>query len=218
MGLDGIYSVEIKEQGEYIGDVDHLIAQIKAQAPAADFMYVFIYGEQEQAADGNSLSMKWEKDVTTWESGPDSGLQRSYRRRHHKVNWKAQRKILWRIRQEGIQVVECRTLGEMAQELCNFYEVATIVGTTFTRFTPEKFFIKEADKPRRDFMLTLMGIQGAGVGEEVADAIATQCSSIMKLIGWLAEDDGYVATWPLRSGKRTIGPAAVTKLKTALGL
>jgi hypothetical protein len=228
MGLDGIYSVEIKQAGEYIGDVDHLITQLKAQVPNADFTYVFIYGEQEQAADGYSLSLAWERDQTTWEKGTDSGVARHYKRHYHRVNHLAQRKILWRIRQEGIQVVECRTLYELAYELCNFYEVATTVGTTFTRLTPEKFFIKEEDRPRRNFMLTLMGIQGAGVGEELADAITAgleyeDCPlTIAGLLQFTNEEpdrwEQAVAMWKLRSGKRTIGPAAVQKLKTALGL
>lgn len=229
-GLDGIYSAEIKGAGEFIGDVDHCIAQLKAQMASCDFMHLFIYGEQEAAEDGNSYSLKLQAgEKVEWESRGDSGIIRRYVRRHHRVNHDAQRKILWRCRAEGIQVVECRDLEELAYEMCLWHETATTIGTTFTRLTPQKFFIREEDKPRRDFMLTLMGIQGAGVGEELADAICSWMSNpeedgglnedpcLHSLIVWLEEDE-TLAKWPLRSGKRTVGPSAVKRLKTALGV
>lgn len=229
VGLDGVYSAEIKKAGEYIGDVDHCIKQLKGQIPNADFANVFIYGEMESSPDGKSYSLDFRQEHLDWERHPDSQISRSYRRRYHNVNWQAQRKILWRFRQEGIQVIETRNLEELAFEMCNWYECANTVGTTFTRLIPEKFNIRESDKQRADFMLTLMGIQGAGIGEEIADAIASWMEvnvplTLAELINALPQVGDTLTSQPLRSSllpgarKRTIGPAAVVKLKKALGV
>lgn len=221
-GLDGIYSAEIKGEGEYVGDTDHLIAQTKAQMQNADFMYLFKYGERSMAPDGNSYSLKLEREDETWNRHPDSGVVRRYRRRHHRVNYHAQRKILWRFRNGGIHVVECRDLAELAYELCLWHETATTVGTTFTRLNVEKFRVKAESAEKEAFMKTLMGIQGAGIGEEVADAIASHMEAFAPALTLQSLicgfDERMLASQPLRSGKRTIGPAAVQKLKTALGV
>lgn len=222
-GLDGIYSGEIKQAGEYLGDIDHLIAQTKAQMAAADFMFVFIYGETTMAPDGNSYSLKIEREDETWNNHPDSGMVRRYRRRHHRVKYQAQRKILWRFRNEGIHVIECRDLSELAYELCLWHETATTVGTVFTRLNVEKFRVKAESAEKEAFMKTLMGIQGAGIGEEVAEALTNHFSSVAEIVNYFNNDGeretgGQIETALLRSGKRTIGPAAVAKLKTALGL
>lgn len=228
-GLDGLYGGEIKAQGEMLGDIDHMIAQVKSQMAATDFMHLFLYGETTMAPDGNSYSLKIEREDETWNNHPDSGMVRRYRRRHHRVNYQAQRKILWRFRNEGIHVVECRDLTELAYELCLWHETATTVGTTFTRLNVEKFRIGPYTEEKTNFMLSIMGLMPRwGGAEEVAEAVATwmegrESLTIDGLIGALEHDD-TLAAQPLRNSlkdgarKRTIGPAAVEKLRKALGL
>lgn len=224
VGIDGVYSAEIKKAGEFIGDTNHCVQQMKKQLPEANFHHLFIYGEAEESPDGKSYELSLKDEHLDWERHPDSQISRSYKRRYYNVNWKGQRKILWRFRNLGIQVVEACNLEQLAFEMCNWYECGTTVGTTFSRLETEKFILSEQDSSKRDLMLSLMGLQKAGIGEEVADAIASQCFSIYKLIGWLIENPEFVASWPLRSSllpgarKRTIGPAAVVKLRNALGL
>lgn len=228
LGLDGIHCVEIKQSGEAIGDMDHLITQIKNQADNCQHLWLFIYGEMRRAEDGNSYSLRYDKGRESWASkaGLDTGWVEEYTRRYHRVNWDGQRKILWRLREVGVQVVECRNLEELASELCLLYEVAQTEGSTFTRLIKEKIRVSEGDPAKALFMRQLMGLE-AGIGEEVANAIADwlgKSPKIMDLIYRNGDDSAQEFLWeglaktPLRSGKRTVGPAAVARLKAALGI
>lgn len=229
VGLDGVYSAEIKKAGEFLGDADHCIKQLKKQIPNANYTYLFIYGEASQSPDGKSYSYDSRSETIIWERHPDAEVNQKVRRRYHNVNWQGQRKILWRFRLEGIEVVETPSLETLAFELANWYECGTTVGTTFSRLIPDKFEVREKDKERADFMLSLMGIQNAGIGEEVADALANKFCSISELVNYL-QNDGEIETGheisflPLRSSllpgarKRTIGPAKVAQLRKALGI
>lgn len=237
VGLDGVYSAEIKKAGEFVGDTEHCVQQIKKQLPNANYTNLFIYGEAYPSPDGKSYEYNFKSEKLYWERHPDAQAERIYRRRYYNVNWQGQRKILWRMRQEGINVVECRNLTELAFELCTWYEAATTVGTTFSRLEVEKFQLNERDTVRRDFMLTLMGIQNAGVGPETADAITSWLErmgcplNMYSLILAQAEGAQHIyGNWselssqPLSSSllpgarKRTVGPAVVTKLRKAFGL
>lgn len=228
LGLDGIHNVEIKQAGEYIGDVGHCINQIKAQVENSEHVWLFIYGEQRRAEDGNSYSLKLDKAWESWTSraGIDTGWVESYSRRYHRVNHDGQRKILWRFREVGVQVIEVRNLEELASELCLLYEAAQTEGSTFSRLIKEKIRVAETDPARAAFMRQLMGLE-AGIGEEVADAIASCLRgdgdyplTLASLIGLLHQHDYSLAIEEqmLRNGKRRIGSVAVARLKTALGL
>lgn len=226
VGANGIHNVEIKQAGEILSDIDHLINQIRNQSASSDYLWLFVYGEMEPAEDGNSYSRKTSRTRVIQTKGQDSFVEIQATRRHHRANYAGHRKILWRFREVGVQVIEVRDLPELAFELCTLYECSQNEGSTFSRLIAEKIRISETDPARAAFMRTLMGIQGAGIGEEVADAIASEYKSIRQICrGFEAEDDGspfsisdYMAKIPLRNGKRRIGPAAVAKLKTALGL
>lgn len=240
VGWNGIHNVEIKQAGELLSDIDHLINQIRNQSAVSDNLWLFVYGEMESADGG--LSTYSLRPITSIARKNGSGIeyefQRTYKRRHHRVNYAGMRKILWRFREVGVQVIEVRDLQELAFELCLLYESAQEEGSTFTRLIVEKIRISEQNPERAAFMKTLMGIQGAGIGEEVADAIADWFTeqqllpwSIRKLIEYLYQcgqqgvEDKFttLAAQPLRSSlreggrKRTIGAKAVEKLKTALG-
>ena len=228
LGIDGIHCVEIKQSGEAIGDMDHLITQIKNQAENCQHLWLFIYGEMRRAEDGNSYSLRYDKGRESWASkaGLDTGWVEEYTRRYHRVNWDGQRKILWRLREVGVQVVEVRNLEELASELCLLYEAAQTEGSTFTRLIKEKIRVAETDPSKATFMKTLMGIDGARIGEEIARAIADGLEyelpprTFAGLLAFTNEEEGRweaIADWKLASGKR-IGDAAVARLKAALGI
>ncbi len=224
VGYSGIHNIEIKQAGEFIADIDHCIEQVKAQSGQSDFMWLFVYGEMEPAEDGNSYSFTEKHRLKTFESGATAGITKFTHRRHHRINYQGARKVLWRFREVGVQVIEVRDLAELAFELVTLYECSQNEGSTFSRLIVEKIRISETDPARAAFMKTLMGIQGAGIGEEVADAIADGMArrefywNLSELMAALRTADSMMDKWPLRSGKRTIGPAAVVKLRTALGM
>jgi hypothetical protein len=150
---------------------------------------------------------------------PDSAIERRIKRRYFRMNYLGYRTKLARFYADyGVEVFEVPSLEALVSQLIALYNVANSEGSTFTRLIPEKIYVKELNTERRNFMLTLMGIQGAGVGEEVADAVAGQVSNFAKLWALLMDEPEFVASWPLRNGKRRIGPATVEKLRKALGL
>lgn len=207
VGCDGIYQAEIKGTGEILGDADHLIAQLKAQVPNADQSYLFVYGEMEEAEDGNSYSLSHEKDFKSWERGQDSGLVRHFRRRHHRTNFIGQRKILWRIRQEGIHVIECKTLKSLALELVNLYDVSQNVGTVFSRIL--KF--REKIKPDDQRVVSVMSAL-PGCGEEIGRALVGRFGSVLATLNAPEEE---IAEVLLGSGKR-IGTAKARQFRAHL--
>lgn len=232
-GLDGIYSGEIKGAAEIMGSLDSTWGQLRSQMENANRMFLAIYGRVEEAEDGNCYVLTALDEHSVYDHGVDSRISRSYNRRHFRQNYRGYRRWLSRMDQIGISVFEVPSLKALAVELMGLYLVATTESDSVNRLVVEKFTIKETDKPRRDFMLTLMGIQSAGIGEELAEGITVWAEknipgfpdkrSIASLLYALVEydydsADGALAKQPLRSGKRTVGPAAVKKLRIALGV
>lgn len=227
VGANGIHNVEIKQAGEILSDIDHLINQIRNQSASSDYLWLFVYGEMEPAEDGNSYSLKTTNELRTWTRGQDSGLTRMFSRRHHRVNYAGHRKILWRMREVGVQVIEVRDLPELAFELCTLYECSQNEGSTFSRLIVEKIRTSAYPPEKEAFIKTLMGLQPKWGGDEImAEAVANWLDDhyaplSLKGLFWALEVEAPVqplSGQPLRSGKRTIGPAAVAKLRTALGL
>lgn len=238
-GLAGIHSGEIKGAAEFVGDMDHCEAQLMGQIPNCDRPQLYIYGRMEEAPDGgvyvhtlNNFTgqkiLNWRYGENLfWERDADAEVARLFSRRHFRRNYAGVRAKLARFSEMGVEVFEVPNLDALAAQLVAGFGIAQTEGTTFSRLIPQKFNISETDAQRRAFMLTLMGIQGAGVGEEVADAVANWLQnlesdlSLSQLCSWLhstPESEEMLEKTPLRSGKRSIGPAAVKKLKEALGL
>lgn len=231
VGANGLHNVEIKEQGEAIGNMDHLINQIKAQSAKSDFMWCFVYGNAEEAEDGNSYSLRpTESRILRNRDGVEYAFQRTFKRRHYRVNYVGQRKILWRFREVGVQVIEVKTLEDLAFELCTAYECSQSEGSTFSRLIVERIRIGKYSPEKEAFMRQVMGL-GAGFAEETAEALAEWMTvqhttlNIASLVDELDEQYNWdtLAAQPLRSSltsgrKQTIGKARVEKLKTALGI
>lgn len=237
-GLDGIYSGEIKGASEILGSLDHAWGQLQRQMPQCDRAFLSIYGRIEPSEDGNCYVFTLSGNHTVWVRDSDAQVEHVYRRRYHRQNYKGYRRWLARRDQIGISIFESPDLESLAVQLVSQYVVATTESDSLNRLVTEKFILSEQDQARRDFMLTLMGIQNAGIGEEVADAITCWFEesnvkpSLRNLVLYFYEageallpvEQMSFTKQPLRSSlreggrKRAIGPAAVGKLKKALGV
>lgn len=221
-GLDGVYSGEIKGAGEILGKLDHAWSQLQRQMEHCDRAFLSIYGLAEQAEDGNTYSLiRRGDDREIWSRGDDAEFSRTYRRRYHRQNYKGYRRWLARRDQVGISIFESASLEELAIQLVSQYVVATTESDSLNRLIVEKFRLSETDAGKRRFMMQVMGLQ-AGWGEELAEALSTRYANIADLLRDFEDEtergfDTGIALLPLRSGKRTIGPAAVERLRKALG-
>lgn len=226
VGSDGTYSAEIKGAGELLGGIDHMVRQLKAQRENCTHCFLFVYGAAEPTDDGMTRTLKQEGGDQLVNGRAEAHLARRYlKKREFRVPWVAFRKILWRVRQEGIHVVEVADLGTLASELASWYETGTTEGTTFSKVSVERSTVTEADPVKKKLMLQIMGLQ-AGFAAEKAEAVVEwmkshgqQSLTIANLIEGLEHHgiDKDLAKQPLRSGKRTLGPAAVRDLRDALG-
>lgn len=217
-GLDGIYSGEIKGAAEIMGSLDSTWGQLRSQMENANRMFLAIYGRVEEAEDGNCYVLTALDEHSVYDHGVDSRISRNYNRRHFRQNYRGYRRWLSRMDQIGISVFEVPTLKALAVELVGLYLVATTESESVNRLVVEKYTIKETEKPKRLFMLQVMGLQ-AGIGEELADALWPTFQTLQHLIHYLEDSDfSQLEKLPLRSGKRTVGPAAVKRLRIALGV
>lgn len=221
----GTYSGEIKGAGELLGGMDHCEAQLQKQLASADRCFLAVYGKVEPAGDGNSMALDAGHEHVVFHSGPDLGTTRNYKKRHYRVNYLGYRTWLARLVSLGVDVYEVPSREALATQLIALYHTLTTEGSTLRRVIVEKPRVSEQDPTKARFMRQLMGLE-AGIGEELAEAIAgwhATCpvdeKGISALI-WMLNDTDItpLATWPLRSGKRTVGPVAVQRLREALGL
>lgn len=231
-----LWSWEIKGQAEACGNLNHLEAQLQSQAAECDRLGLMIYGPPiEPAEDGNCWAYAVEAPFQTWERGLDSGGTRKYTRRYYRQSYLGYRTKLARFYSDfGIIVTEVPSLEALATEIIAQYQIANTLGEgkTFTRYIPEKVRVSEANPEKARFMRQVMGLE-AGIGEEIAEAIAEWLGkwrplaghpalTLRSLIDMLEMEEDLsahpLAAQPLRNGSRTVGPAAVARLRTALGI
>lgn len=204
--------VELKQAGEALGSLDSVEEQLGREMAAGDYLALGIRGIVTPTPEGF---------CQTWTPSAKNP-QIIFRDREYRQQYVGYRAWLDRLQMLGVLVVEVPTIEALAitiTAMFNQSQKAESEHRTFERLVPEKYWIKEADQPKRDFALSLMGIRGARVGEEIALALAERFPSIATLVNTLEGGaDTEVAKLPLRHAKRTIGPAAVSRLKAALGL
>lgn len=213
----GTFQVEIKGQGEALGSLDALEAQLLRQLPMCDHHALLIYGITTGKDNG---------ECATWKKGATKNGNGAVFFRHHDFhqNYLGYRAKLARFVEHGVMVYEVPTLEDVATQLVALYRNSQHEGSTFKRLIKEKFALSEEDQAKRKLALTLMGIEGAGFGEELALATTDLLAdgewdvSLAGLVHVLKFDPEAIQIQPLRSGKRTIGPAAVKRLKEALGI
>ncbi len=213
------HGVSRKQGGEFLGSVDATEAQLLEEMGGVDRLYLLIEGWISPDADGSAWAWRLAK-----------GNERiAFRDHHYRQSYKGVRAKLARLEDLGVMVVQTADETDTALALVALYEASLKPESeqrTLKRLIKEKYWLTEEDAARKSFMLTLMGIQGAGVGEEVADALAGAFGTVAQLVRYFDAPgmEAEMAALPLRSSllpgarKRTIGPAAVAKLKGALGL
>ena len=228
----GTYSGEIKGNAEILGGLEHCEAQLQKQLANADRCALLVYGKVEPAEDGNSYAMDSREDRVHYTHDRDSGISRTYKRRYFRQNYLGYRTWLARLMSLGVDVYEVPSREALVTQLVAVHTVLTTEGSTLNRIIVEKPIVTETDIARARFMRQLMGLD-ANIGEELASAIATWLGNrhvlgkwnptlgltIIRLIDALSMNEGNaLAAQPLRNGKRTVGPAAVKRLREALGL
>jgi hypothetical protein len=225
---DGRYlGVSRKQAGEFIGGIDACEAQLLDEMGGCDYMALIIEGRFKPTAYGNCYVYEMGVDyVKANARKPEMAYGTTQVvRREFRQSYKGVRQKLARFCDLGIYVLETHDLEDTAYCLAALYtefQKPEASLTTFKRLIPDKYRLDEPDAAKKRFALQLMGAV-PGVGEEIALAIAESpnCRSMRDLMDLLTvpygNEGASIASLPLRSGKRTIGPAAVKKIAEALG-
>ena len=237
----GTYSGEIKGAAEILGNISHCEAQLQKQLASADKCFLAVYGKVEPAEDGGSYALEVTAgpanlfiklrdslrhlmfnngEALMYEQEPYTNVLRSYKKRHFRTNYLGYRTWLARLVSMGVDVYEVPSREALATQLIGMYNVLTTEGDTLRRIIVEKPVTSEQNPVKARLIRRLMGLD-AGIGEELASAfVAGGYTSINEIALALqdATESEHIAELLLRSGKRTVGPAAVKRLKEALGL
>ncbi len=206
--------VSRKQGGEWLGTIDSTEAQLLEEMGNVDYMALLIEGWFAPATDDSGGSYSWAPSLKS----PTI----AYQNRHYPQSHKGMRMKLASLHDKGILILQTANELDTAITLIALYEEEQkplAERTTFNRLTKEHYWIQEANLAKKDFALSLMGIRNARVGEEIALALADRFDTIAQLVNTLeAGADAEIAKLPLRHARRTVGPAAVSRLKGALGI
>ena len=226
----GTYSGEIKGAAEILGNISHCEAQLQKQMANADKCFLAVYGYTGATEDGNSTAWQFKQSRLVYEHGNERGYANTSASHYFRTNYLGYRTFLARLVSMGVDVYEVPSREALATQLVALYHTLTTEGDTLRRVIVEKPRVQEQDPAKARFMRQLMGLE-AGIGEELAEAVAGWMARVERPLTINAlsyrldpDDDIFgehaadLSTQPLRSGKRTVGPAAVQRLKDALGL
>jgi hypothetical protein len=230
---DGSYlGVSRKQAGEFIGGIDACESQLLDEMGGCDYMALLIEGRFGPAPYGcytydyDEIKGR-ERDGVTY--GTATGVRRLFRQ-----SYKGVRQKLARFCDLGIYVLETHNVEDTAYCLAALYtelQKPEASLTTFKRLIPEKWRLDEPDADIKRFCLQVMGAC-PGIGEEIARATADwvkRSPMSLTLFGlmWCLNDADNspgmpsLAKEPIRTKEgvkgRTVGPAAVLKIKQALG-
>jgi hypothetical protein len=221
---DGSYlGVSRKQAGEFIGGIDACEAQLLDEMGGVDYLALLIEGRFGPAPNGQCYTYDYAEPHGRDREGVLYGTSATVRRLFRQ-SYKGVRQKLARFCDLGIYVLETHNVEDTAYCLAALYtelQKPEASLTTFKRLIPEKWRLDEPDAAKKRFALQLMGAC-PGVGEEIALALADRFTSIFDLMSSILDPTYFrshtdIAKLPLRSGKRTIGPAAVAKIRQALG-
>lgn len=228
---DGRYAGQsLKQAGEFIGDIDACERQLLEEMDNVDMLALFVEGRFGPAPDGGCYTYAYGKEVLRARRDMYYGSVELVRR-HYRVNYKHVREKLAEFQDAGVMVVETHDPEDTALALVSLYrqlQKPEAALTTFKRLIPEKYRLDEADADRKRFVLQLMqSVPGGGeeLGHALYDAGFRTLHQLVRcfdpwetvpLMDWQA-----IAKLPLRVKEnvraRTIGPAAVKKIRDALG-
>lgn len=205
--------IELKQAGEALGSLDSVEEQLGREMRGCEHLALGIRGVVTPSAAG--FCQVWEKS----KNNPSI----MFAGREFKQPYTGYRAWLARLQELGVLVIEVPDVESMALSIAALYNLSMkseAEHKTFSRLIVEDYWIKEEDEQKRNLALTLMGLRPKwGGGEEVCLALAEHFPSLKTLLDTLESGaDVEIAAVKLRTGKRTIGPAAVAALKKAVGI
>lgn len=213
-----LHTYEGKETGELLASIDAVEEQLMRQINKglAHHYGLIVRGVATPHKDGIAIG-KWVQNR--------GGAPMVVEGRVIRQSYKGYRAWLHQLGQMGLDVVEVPSTEAMATTLAAMYlNDQKAEHRTLNRHIAVKPF---ALNPQPD-VLSLMGLQGAGLGEELATALIGRL--VDPVTGEIVFQGKYRTLWEvfhadptdiaitkLRSGKRSVGPAAAQRLFAAIG-
>lgn len=210
---------ENKQWSELMGNLDHIEEQLARCQPSADDCGIIIRGVLTPWSDGQC--MVWDR-VGNWMKPTGRGWDRETQTpKPYNQSYKGVQTFLARIQDWGFKVHVVDGWRDTANLVAALYYNQD--SKTFQRLIKPKPVLTMGveDERVRKLALQIMGI-ASGVGEELAIALAEtyKTGGLYSLMSDLSSRDWdrAIASIPLRSGRRAVGPAAVANLKKAFGI
>lgn len=153
--------IENKQIDEVLSAIDDTEDQLRRQYDKAEESLLCIRGIAEPAVDGIQTYIPSNKGMIYHKS-----------RKHRGMSYSGWRSWLYSLDKAGITVLEVPNLTAMAIAISSIYHNSQKAEhQTLRRYIkPKKNLTEEGDEPR-DYVLTLMGIIGANLGEKRARAL-----------------------------------------------
>lgn len=222
---DGSYiGISRKQAGEFIAGMDACEAQLLDELGGCDYMALIIEGRFKASPHGGCYTYQYGREVLRDRGDAAYGTTETVRR-HYRVDYKHVREQLARYWLMGIEILETEDVEDTALAITSLYrECQKSISPTFKRLIPERYRLDEKDADRKRFVLQVMQSVPGG-GEELGHALydagfrtltqLIRCFDQYEVVPFM--DWQAIAKLPLRSGKRTIGQAAVKRIRDALG-
>ena len=208
------HTYERKQITELLGSLDSVEEQLGRQLRASKAAHygLLIQGIALPHAEGIAC-YQWSKTGVAY-------LSRVVRQSY--AGWRA---WLNQLEEMGVAVWELPSLEALAAHIVALYNNSLKADHTTLRqhVKPRPFLLQP-----QQHVLTLMGVEQAGIGEELAQALVGREVDVETgEITWSGKfttpwevfnaEPKDIASAPLRSGKRTVGPAAASRLLEAIG-
>jgi hypothetical protein len=212
-GQTGSTSLENKQWSEILGyGLSHVESQLMKQSQNADHLGLIVRGF---ASPGETGTIGWRR------AGEWMRQERLFAQ-----NYRGLIKKLAMFQANGVHVYQVAGWEDVANLVVDLYNHAQNPeeSKTFNRVIVERPVLTSQYPPEKERLIRqLMGLE-AGIGEEIAEAIAKECSTLSDVLDALGAGSDWgqhlnpdLAALPLRSGRRTVGPAAVKRLREAIG-
>lgn len=203
-GVTSMEQLERKQCGEFLGDLDGHMAQIRREVElgVADQLYVAVEGMPYPSGPNEVTSYQMSKDNRMM--FPGKKFRYSYRR---VMGWIAS------LESVGVPVFFVPNLSGLVELVTVLYNRAQ-----GEREDPFSRYIKPRPtiKAWNPYVLTLMGVEGGGIGEEYGRALIARYGTPYDVF---LQPAHVLADTPTIGEKRSqrVGPAAAAKLLRAIG-
>ena len=202
---------ENKQAGELLGSLDSVEEQLTRELEGVDYLGLTVRGVITPTHDGYCRT--WKPALKNPNIYVADQMYRTY--------YKSYAAWVSRLEANGIVVKEAADLNGLVLQVVAEYENSLkddSAHRTFNRLVVLKQQVNEWDVAKRHVALQLMACC-PGVGEEIALCLADHFPSMATLVNTLqAGATDKIAALQLRSGKRTVGPAAVKNIVGSLGI